>query len=67
MSKSGQHVFYRTVSQQEMHARMIAVAVELYATHGRYFAVAFLEENNFGMGEGYWDLAVEPCNGYAVP
>jgi hypothetical protein len=59
MGKSGQHAFFTEVPQADMHARMIAVAIELHATHGRYFAVAFLEENNFGMGKGYWDRAVE--------
>lgn len=72
MGKSGQQAFLTGVTQEDMHIRMIAVAIELHATHGRYFAVAFLEENNFGMGEGYWDLAIEPngpsiSSGYAAP
>lgn len=57
LDHSCQHAFRRTVSQSDMHARMIAVAIELHETHGRYFALSFLEENAFGMGAGYWTQA----------
>ncbi|MES2299409.1 MAG: hypothetical protein V4582_20390 [Pseudomonadota bacterium] len=54
MGRSCQHIFRRSTSQSDMLARMIAVAIELHETHGRYFAISFLEENGFGMGIGYW-------------